>query len=452
MHGTYGSAYAQDRWKMGNRFTLSLGARYDVEFVPTPNGDNPLFVDDPSGYPTDLNNIAPRVGFSYALDSEGKSAMHGGFGLFYQRTVLTPLTPMVATGRYTDSFIANFPLNNIDPGPRQGRLPTDPMLVNGPFVNRALLDSLYPPGTLARNTGTVRFDNPDRTTPWARQYSIGYTTQLGPSLGVGVDFIRSEQRDQFVLYDLNPPLRSNGLATGSVTRTNPIVGAVGEFAGRVDTLVNAGSVDYNSIQFSGSKRFSHGYTARVSYAYSKATGNTTAGAESASNSQYLDDLRLDAEQGPTSVDRPHILSISGSWDVPRTKGLRVSGIMSARSGTPFSLINTALDADQNGSTANEYLAPGTYSGVGADSIEVDYLGGRNGAYAPGYMTLDMRAGYRIALPGGRTLDAFLDIFNVTDHVNYATPSGDLRIPATFLKVTSIIGATRTAQLNFRYGF
>ena len=68
------------------------------------------------------------------------------------------------------------------------------------------------------------------------------------------------------------------------------------------------------------------------------------------------------------------------------------------------------------------------------------------------MTLDIRGGYRFGLPGGRTLDAFLDVFNVTDHVNFASPSGDLRIPATFLKLTSIIGATRTAQLNVRYGF
>ena len=190
----------------------------------------------------------------------------------------------------------------------------------------------------------------------------------------------------------------------------------------------------------------------MSYAYSKATGNTTAGNEGGSNSQYLGDLRLDAEEGPTSVDRPHILSVSSSWDVPKTKGLRLSGILSARSGTPFSLINTALDADQNGSTANEYLAPGTYAGTGADAVTVDYKGGRNGVYAPNYVTLDIRGGYRIGLPGGRTLDAFLDVFNVTDHVNYAAPSGDIRVTGTFLKLTSIIGATRTAQLNFRYGF
>ena len=452
MHGTYIGGYAQDRWKIGNNFTLSAGARYDVEVIPTPNADNPLFADDPDGYPVDLNNVAPRVGFSYSLDGEGRSALHGGFGLFYQRTVLTPITPMVTSGRYSDSFIVNYPTNTFDPGPRNGTFPTDPLLTNGPFVNRAALEAMFPPGTLARNVGTVRFDNPDRTVPWSRQYSIGYSTQLGSTLAVGVDYIRSEQRKQFVLFDLNPALRATNLATGAVTRTNPLVGAVNEFASRVDTLVNEGSVDYDSLQFSGTKRFSQGYTARVSYAYSKARGDTTAGSESASNSQYLADLRLDQEWGPTSVDRPHILSMSGSWDVPKTGGLKLSGMFQARSGTPFTLLNTTFDADQNGSTANEYLAPGTYSGTGANAVTVDYAGGRNGARSPNYVTLDIRGGYRFALPGGRTLDAHLDVFNLTDHVNFATPSGDARIASTFLKLTSTIGATRTAQFNLRYGF
>ncbi len=453
MHGTYIGGYAQDRWKIGNNLTLSAGARYDVEMIPTPNQDNPLFVDDPDSYPIDLNNVSPRVGFSYALDGEGRSALHGGVGMFYQRTVLTPITPMVASGRYSDSFIVNFPTNTFDPGPRNGNFPTDPLLMNGPFVNRAALDALFPSGTLARNVGTVRFDNPDRTVPWSRQYSIGYSTQLGSTLAVGVDYIRSEQRKQFVLLDLNPSLRATNLATGAVTRTNPLVGAVGEFASRVDTLVNVGSVNYDSLQFSGTKRLQPGlHRTRVLRLFEALAATRPPGSESAINSQYLGDLRLEREWGPTSVDRPHIMSMSGSWDVPKTGGLKVSGMFQARSGTPFSLINTTFDADQNGSTANEYLAPGTYSGTGVNAISLDYEGGRNGARSPNYVTLDVRGGYRFSLPGGRTLDAHLDVFNLTDHVNYATPSGDQRIASTFLKLTSTIGATRTAQFNLRYGF
>ena len=56
---------------MGDRLTLSLGARYDVEIIPTPNQDNPLFAGDPGRLSDDINNIAPRLGFSYALDGEG---------------------------------------------------------------------------------------------------------------------------------------------------------------------------------------------------------------------------------------------------------------------------------------------------------------------------------------------------------------------------------------------
>ena len=58
------------------------------------------------------------------------------------------------------------------------------------------------------------------------------------------------------------------------------------------------------------------------------------------------------------------------------------------------------------------------------------------------------------MAGGRTLNAFLDVFNLTNRANFANPAGDQRLPATFLRLlsTSDEGPTRTAQLNFRYGF
>ena len=212
----------------------------------------------------------------------------------------------------------------------------------------------------------------------------GYEQQFGRAVALTVDYLHSEQRNQFMLMDLNPAQRATVLATGAVTRTNPLVGSVNEFATRVDELVNEGWIDFDSLTFSGTKRLSHGYTARISYAYSKARGNTTAGVESPINSQYLGDLRLDTEIGPSAVDRPHILSLSGSWDVARTGGLKLSSLFQARSGTPFSLINSAFDADKNGITANEYLAPGTYTGVGAEVL--------NGAYACGRGPMDTAAG------------------------------------------------------------
>ncbi|MFA5910872.1 MAG: carboxypeptidase regulatory-like domain-containing protein [Vicinamibacterales bacterium] len=455
MKGHFIGMFAQDKWKVKDRLTISAGARYDIEVLPTPNRDNPLSSGDPDSYPMDSNNIAPRLGFNYTMDAEGRSALRGGVGLFYQRTSYTFLTNMFSNGRNSSSFTVQFPTNNIDPGPRAGTIPTDPMLRNGPVVNHAAIDALFPPGTTQRNVGTVRFDNPDRQVAWSRQYSLGYERQIGASLGVGIDFIRSEQRAQYMLKDLNPGRRSTGLATGSVTRTNPLVGSVGEFAARVDTLVNEGWINYNTIQVSATKRPTNGLMARFSYAYSRGRGNTATGQGDTINSQFLDDLRLTGNEiGPTNVDRPHIVSLAASYDVPRTGGLKVSGVVQARAGTPFSLIDTTFDADQNGLTANEYLPAGTYRGTGEDAITVDYKGGRNGARGPNFLSVDFRAGYQIRMAGVRSLNLFVDVFNMTNEPNFANPSGDRRAAATFLRLTTIFngGPTRTVQFNIRYGF
>ena len=254
---------------------MNYGARYDIEILPTPNQENPLFADDPDGYPMDLNNVAPRLGFAWSLDEAGRSALRGGAGVFYQRTSYTFLTNMFSDGRFSDSFTVNFPTNTFDPGPRQGNLPTDPYAASTVrSSNRALLNAEFPPGTRVRNGGTVRFDNPDRINPYSRTYSIGYERQVGSMMGISVDFIRSEQRNQFVLMELNPLVRNGTLATNPVSRTNPLVGTVGEWAASVVTIEPVGEIDYNSIQVSGTKRYGNNWQARISYAYSRGRGNT----------------------------------------------------------------------------------------------------------------------------------------------------------------------------------
>jgi hypothetical protein len=307
----------------------------------------------------------------------------------------------------------------------------------------------------------VRFDNPDRVNAFSRTYSIGYERQVGTMMGVSVDYIRSEQRNQYVLKDLNPAVRRGTLATDPISRTTPLVGTNGEWAARVDTIMPVGKIDYNSVQVSGTKRYGNGWLARISYAYSRGRGNVPTGQTDTAESQFLDDLRLDNDYGPTAVDRPHILTLTGSYDVPKTGGLKLSGVFRARSGTPITLRNTTFDHDSNGLTNNEYLAPGTYTGAAADALSpnaipytVEYDGGRAGARGPGYAQFDLRAGYRLQLGGARTLDLFLDIFNATNRANFANPSVDQRLPATFLRLLDVSdeGPTRTAQINVRFGF
>ena len=121
-----------------------------------------------------------------------------------------------------------FPANNSDPGPAAGNPPTDPMLVGGPTVNRALLTAAYPPGSRVRNTGTVTLDNPDRVIPYTDQFTAGYERQLFSTLSVSADYVHARARDQLMLQDLNPGLRTSPARTATVVRINPAYVGAGQ--------------------------------------------------------------------------------------------------------------------------------------------------------------------------------------------------------------------------------
>jgi hypothetical protein len=441
--------YAQDKWRVNRRLTVSAGLRYDVEIMPLEEKDNPLFP-DPSKYPIDRNNVSPRLGGTWVLDEAGTSVIRGGWGLYYQKTPYSFFTAITSSGVFSDSFVVLLPTNGIDPGPSQGRLPTNPYLVNGPVVNRALLNADYPPGTLQKNAGTVQFDTPDRHLPYSRQASIGYERQLRGNIAVSADYIHTNARDLYMRRDLNPGLRATTARTSPITRINP------NFASQVLEITNTGWADYNALQMSIQKRFDHGYSFRGSYTYSRSYGNTASvGNIETISTQVLDDLNLEQGEGLSDQDRPHILSIDGSLQVPRTKGLIVSGVMQYQSGAPFTLTDSTTDPDRNG-FSQEPLPAGSYSGLAtnSDAITVVNKGGFRGARGPDFFLVSMRAGYRFQLRGGRSLQAHVDVFNVTDRANFNIPNGDRFDSATFLILRSIRdgGPTRTAQFNVKYTF
>ncbi len=436
--------FAQDNWRIGSRLTLNLGLRYDLDVLPMREEHNPQFA-NPDDYPVDLNNVSPRIGFSMVMDRAQRSVLRGGYGLFYQRSPLGLLRSIITTGAFANSFVVNFPAQSADPGPANGRSPTDPMLVNGPVVNRALLAAQFPPGAQNRNVGIVRFDNPDRTSPNSQQVSLGYQLQIGGNMSAGVDYIHSSNRAQYLQKDLNPGLRRTTARTATIDRVDP------NFVQSVFQVVNLGWMDYDALQAQFNKRFSDGYGFRVSYTRSRSYGNGNPGTNENITTQLLDDLRLDLNEGPTAQDRPHNLSVSGMAEFPWARGLKISGVLRAYSGSPFTLVDSTTDPDRNGQF-QEPLPAGSYTGSGVNAITVENTGGANGARGPGFLQLDLRAGYRFHL-GTRSLDAFVDLLNVTNRANFVNPAADRRL-SNFLVVTGLQGngPTRTAQLGMRLTF
>ncbi len=447
--------FAQDKWRMGGT-TLSLGVRYDLEIIPLDETDNPLFRSN-TDYPIDRNNISPRVAFTRMLDADGKSVIRGGYGIFYNRTILGALDDTIEFPKFTSFAQVLFPNNNVDPGPSRGQFPTDPFLVNGPFLNRALLNSLYPPGTKVRTGGDVIFDSPNRQQPYAHQLTVGYVRELAASLALHVDYIHMKNEDMFLARNLNPMLRADTTRTGAITRSDAF-GVLGEaYPQHVWVMENTGESTYNGLNLSLEKRYAHNWSGRVSYSFSKSQG-TAENQNDQNTYQFQKELNLDQWEGPSSVDRRHILSIGARTEIPKTGGATVSTTIRYMSGAPFTIINSAIDVNRNGELTDAVPA-GTYSGTSQNAMQnVKFDGGRNGARGPDYFQADVRAGWRRPMGGQRALELFLDIYNITNRTNFENPiaaNRDARTPTAFLKLTNLYGGggfPRQAQLGARFAF
>jgi carboxypeptidase family protein/TonB-dependent receptor-like protein len=441
----FAAFFVQDKWHMNSRTTVSLGVRYDLEVQPLDEVNNPAF-SSPTDYPVDRNNVGPRVGLTYDVSGDGKAAVRGGYGRFYDKTHFELISNILTAGVFSDSFQVNFPTNSFDPGPSLGQVPTDPMLVGGPTVNRALLARLFPPGASIKNTGNVTLDNPGRTVPYTDQLTAGYERQLSTNVSVSADYVHARARDQLMLKDLNPGLRASTSRTATLVRIDPA------FSAAVNQPVNAGKIDYDALEAALVKRFASDYSFRVSYTLGYSRGNTSGAGIPISGFQVLDDLHLELNEGPTNVDRRHNLVISGQSLVPKAHGLTFAWVARALSGSKFTVLDSTTDPDRNGSFS-EPLPAGAYTSAGRNPFNVDAENRRNGATGPGLFQVDVRLGYRLRPSAGRSIDLFADIFNVTNRANFENPTGDRR-STDFLNLTALrAGAIpTTAQLGVRFEF
>ena len=456
----YVGAFAQDKWRFNRQLTLSLGVRYDLEIIPIPETDDPL-VDT---YPVDRNNVAPRLGLTYDLDG-GRSVLRGGYGRFFDKSHLESIGGLFTATPFTNSFVATFPVSGPDLHPRNGELPTDPFLVNGPTINSTLLQQQFGTGQLLRNTGAT-WDNPDRRTPYTDQLTAGYERQLGANLSASADYVHSNSRDLLMMLNLNPQQRSNPNVNASTLArigSPPLSAATAvlqakyngftPFTAAVTQFVNTGRLDYNALLLQVKKRFSQNYSTQVSFTLADTRGNTSGNNAPVSNLQVGQDMHLELNDGPSDFDVRKNFTFSGTALVPHTYGLNLSWVARALSGIPFTLTNGAVDPDLNGVQA-EPLVAGDYAGNGKNSFAVkDYLSERNGARGPGFFNFDMRLGYRLALPNKRRIEIAADIFNLTNRTNFANPTGN-QTSAQFLLLTaySTSYAPRKLQVGARIQF
>jgi len=89
-------------------------------------------------------------------------------------------------------------------------------------------------------------------------------------------------------------------------------------------------------------------------------------------------------------------------------------------GSPLTLINSAVDADRNGLFFDR-LPAGHYCGAGVNAFCADFDGRRNGAFGPSFKQADLKFAYRLKPLRQDTIDINVELFNLMNTANFANP-------------------------------
>jgi hypothetical protein len=446
--------YLQDKWQISKQVTLNLGVRYDYQHLT----------------PLTKNAFSPRLGVAYDVTGSGRTLLRGGFGRYYQlhqlnvlQTLLTGAvigpsfvfdtteqaspaqTGVIPQHTYTGFGFSGVATGCLQPSGNNG------LAVIGPAC-RAFLTQLRDrvlAGGYVNNQPTV---DGNRRLPHLWAFSIGMKQQIGSDLAASVDYVGNRGRDQVALIDINEgPAGANGRITRmGVNGFDPngeIVPASARNTNFIRVLqyqsLDALDTDYNALELALEKRMSHRWSGRVSYTLARARD---VGA-------ITNDRDPRGDYGRTSFDNRHALAMSSNFSLWR--GLGAGFVFRYYSGYP---INETIGSDSvsfpgtNGDgDANDRPVRGLSDATRPILSPVDANGRaiRNGIDGEQLLLLDGRFHYLWRLHGYEA-GLFLEIYNLTDHVNFGNPTGN-RNSSNYL-VRTVAGDPRTLQLGVRMTF
>ena len=362
--------YVQDDWRWRPNLTLNLGLRYEMTTVPTEVQNklsNLLTFTSPTPHlgspyfnnPT-LRNFEPRVGFAWDPFHDGKTAVHGAFGIF---DVLPLNYAFVFNETKPSPFLVNLTLSNLAPG-------SFPKEAVAPFFGAPVPSS-------SQLFSSVQF-NPPRN--YVMIWNFNIQRQLTQNLSVTVGYVGNHGVHMLNREDdvnsVIPTATPQGLLwpspPGSGTKLNPNVG-------KLEGVYWGGSASYDSLQVQVSKRMNHGFQVQGAYTWGK---NIDTGSASVIGDPWLNSITSlfffcnSCRRSLSDFNIAHTLVVNFLWNVPTPKnwggivshvlgGWEVGGIATAETGVPFTPL---IGGDPLGLNSNDPFAyPNRLTGPGCGS-------------------------------------------------------------------------------------
>ncbi len=478
------AGYVQDDFKISPRLTLNLGLRYEVMQPWVDKGDrvntvdvtpgaqssvvpnappNLLFVGDlPRGlYKTDKNNFGPRIGFAWDVLGDGRTAVRGAYGIFYETmnadSVAQENPPFAGSTQYVNGVLS-------DPGAGHTLPPVVPGADNFEFI--------YPLNNFFMDLG-IR-------SPYVQQWNLTVERELpgdvvlqGSYVGKVGHKLQAYRPFNVAVFEPGVDANGNPLSTlenaGERAPFNP-----GIYGNQMIALSSAFNQSYHSAQFRLDKRFSRNFSALASYTYGKSIDDSsTTNLGGCVSNPY--DLRSD--RGRADFDARHAGSLTWNWTPVASSGnvfkrvfggWSLSGIHQFRTGYPLTFYNgddIALGADicgggeqhpnQVGTIERDHQSRADMVNAFFDANGLDFpaqgqygSAGRNILTGPAFASTDFALLKDFTVWNESRLQLRAEFFNAFNQVNFS----DVRTTLTDSNVGQISGARdgRAIQLGLKY--
>jgi hypothetical protein len=472
------TVYAQDEWRASRRLTINYGVRWEAinpmsEIRNRLNGFLPgvrskIRPEAPIGvvFPGDdgvgdgiahnyYKAFMPRFGMVFDPTGSGQWSIRAGYGMFYDpfsnganigATFAVSATPWVRFNQFAGN-------------------------VN--FANPYSGSAAQVAESFARPSTMLAMD-PEARPAYAQDWNFSIQRSIFKSYVLEGRYVGTKGTRLPRTVERNPAIFGPGATSGNADRRRiyadcPPDGSPCRQA-TAATLVYGSNSSYNAAQVSLTHRYAAGFAFNVSYWFSKSIDYlsgmnlnlTSAQALAGENDLAQNPFDLRAERGLSLFDARHRFVGSGLWELPigrRAKGLtgalisgwQINGILTANTGTPFTVYDTANVALQASSPPITGYAASRPDLVGdpnagprtveawmdrsgfrrlVAATEAGKFGnaGRNIARGPGFINVDVSAMKNLQLTERVRLQFRAEGFNIANHANFGLPISDLASP------------------------
>ena len=389
------------------------------------------------------------------------------YGRLYDLPHLQTYTGMAQMSPWGNAITLNsFPKGWDDPWAATPGGDPIPSLLQGPSVN-----SVFP---LAGNYTPYPLDLQATSVD---QWNVSYQRQVAADWMVSANYIGNKTRNIWVTDQINPAVYIPGASTVANTQSRRVLNlqnpAEGRYYASIQELKDVGTSIYNGLLMSVQRRRANGMSIQANYAISRCISDRWNSEPGVAGVPVMIPGNIEADRAKCPNSPEHNVNASVVYQIPAagsgavaavTRDWQVSGILSARSGSYFTvtsgqdLARTGLATNQRANQVlddpfmpdqsfSQWLNPaafalpavGTYGTMPLDAI----LG-------PGRWNVDtgLSRSFRF---GSQQMQFRWEVFNVFNNMTPSNPVSAMN-NSDFGKVTSLATGTapRIMQLAVKY--